>query len=79
VQGRELPGVGRDIVLRCGDLEAFGKTTWAASDRCGIHFYEPIAGSHLLKLRELSDAIEGSSMTPEEIQAAADWANGLAR
>lgn len=79
VQGRDLPGVGRDIVLRCGDLEAFGKTSWAASDRCGIQFYDPIPGRHVLKLRQLSDAIEDSSMTPEEIQAAADWANGLAR
>ncbi len=79
IQGPDLPDVGKDVVLRCGGLETFGKVSWAASGRCGIEFYEPIAVRHLMALRKLSDAIEDSSMTPDEVQAAADWASGFAR
>ena len=79
VQTAQLPGVGRDVILRCGSVDAFGTVAWAASDRCGIHFYEPISGRDLVALRSMSEALEGSEMTPEEYEAAADWANGFAR
>lgn len=79
VEGRGLPEVGRDIVLKCGGVEAFGSVAWSASGRCGLHFEEPIGGRDLVALRALAADTDESEMTFAEREAAADWANGLAR
>lgn len=79
VEGFHLPGVGRDIILRCGNIDAFGTIVWAASNRCGINFDEPVAAQDLVELRRLAAAAERSKMTPDEQLAVADWMNGLAR
>lgn len=79
LEGNDLPSVGKDIILRCAKLDTFGTIAWAASGRCGMQFDEPISSGELLALRALSTDYEKSEMTPEERQAAADWANGLAR
>ena len=79
VEGPQLPAVGRDIVLRCEGIDAFGTVVWAASGRCGIRFDQPVPGADVVELRRLAAAAGRSKMTPEERQAAADWANGLAR
>jgi hypothetical protein len=79
VEGAQLPEVGKDVVLKCGGVEAFGSIAWIAADRCGIHFDEPIPGRDLLTLRALAAEGSGSEMTYEEREAAEDWANGLAR
>src|SRR5262245_39061086 len=74
-----LPVTGKDVVLRCGSLDTFGTVVWNASGRCGVQFDEPIGGRDLMTLRAIAVASERSGMTPEEVQAKADWANGLAR
>ena len=79
LEGTDLPGVRKDIILKCGGMDTFGTIAWSTGGRCGIQFDEPISGGDLLALRKLSADIEKSDMTPEERQAAADWANGLAR
>lgn len=79
LEGSHLPAVGKDIILRCGELDTFGTIAWAASGRCGMQFDEPIGIEDLRALRALSAAAKRSDLTPDERQAAADWANGLAR
>jgi hypothetical protein len=79
IEADDLPPVGRDIVLKCAGIDTIGKVTWAASGRCGVHFYEPIPIRELVAIRDLAQSFEGSDMTAEEREAAADWANGLAR
>lgn len=79
LEGSRLPDVGKDIILRCGGLDKFGTIAWVASGRCGMQFDEPIAVEELRALRALFDAAKRSDLTPDQRQAAADWANGLAR
>jgi len=79
LEGADLPEVGKDIILRCGVIDTFGTVVWAISGRCGVHFDEPLGGRDLVALRAVATATERSGMTPEELQATADWANGLAR
>lgn len=71
--------VGKDVILRCGALDTFGTVVWAVDGRCGVAFDEPISTQELIAIRHLAVAAEKSQMTPEEIQAMADWKNGLAR
>ncbi|QNM82823.1 PilZ domain-containing protein [Sphingomonas sabuli] len=79
LEGRDLPAAGRDIVLRCGPMDAFGTIAWTANNRCGMQFDEPLSRGDLMALRQLADAEADCGMTTEERQAAADWLNGLAR
>lgn len=79
IEGRDLPDVGKDIVLRCGDVDTFGVIAWASEWRRGIHFDEPLSAAEVVELRNQFEAIENAAMTAEEIRAAADWASGLAR
>src|SRR4051794_36617850 len=79
VEGTGLPAAGKDVILRCGKLDTFGTIVWSASDRCGIHFDEPVPATELIALRSFAVAAERAGVSPEELQAAADWANGLAR
>ena len=79
LEGADLPPVGKDIVLRCAGLDTFGTIVWAEADRCGIAFDEQIRLRDLVRLRDVAFAIDESDFTAEEIAAAADWTNGLAR
>ncbi len=79
IEALGLPEAGKDVVLKCGGIEAFGSVAWAVGERCGIHFEEPIGGRDLMTLRALAAASGDSEMTFDEREAAADWANGLAR
>lgn len=79
VRGRDLPGVGRDVVLTCGQVDAFGRIVWASSDRRGIAFDDPISTTQLIALRDASVSAARSGITPHERQAIADWLNGMAR
>lgn len=79
LSGLGLPAVGKDIVLMCGPIEAFGTIVWAAGERCGMQFDQPISLRQLVALRQVAVAVEHSGISPEEIQAVADWESGLAR
>lgn len=79
LEAANLPGTGKDVVLKCGEIDTFGTVVWNASGRCGVHFDEPIGRLELVALRAVAVARERSGMTPEELQATADWASGLAR
>ena len=79
LEGADLPATGKDIILRCGAIDTLGTVAWNIGGRCGVHFDEPISGQDLIALRTIAVAAERSGMTPEELQATEDWANGLAR
>ncbi len=79
MEGASLPLVGTDVILRCGAIDVFGTVVWATDERCGVHFDEPVSPRELVALRQLAVASERYHMTPEELQAAADWLNGVAR
>ena len=79
LEGSGLPDVGKDVILKCGEIDAFGTVIWAVAGRCGLLFDEPISATDLVALRRVAVAAEQSGITPEELQATADWMNGLAR
>lgn len=79
VRGKIVPEVGKEVILRCGDFDAFGTITWADYRECGIHFDEPISLRDLVMLRDQSTELERSRRTPDEQEAAEHWANGLGR
>ena len=79
LEGAALPPVGKDVVLTCGSVEAFGTIAWAAGERCGVHFDDPIGIPELVALRRVAVAAEDAGMTPEEYEAVTDWQSGLAR
>ncbi len=79
LEGSDLPAVGKDVILKCGEIDTFGTVVWSVSGRCGLLFDEPISTKELIALRHVAVAAEQSGITPEELQATADWMNGLAR
>lgn len=79
LEGPDLPAPGKDAVLICGAVEAFGTIVWVAGERCGMQFDEPLAIPELMALRRVAMTGERAGMTADEQQAAADWQNGLAR
>lgn len=79
IRGVVIPEVGKEVVLRCGGFDTFGTVTWADYRECGIQFDEPISLRDLVTLRDQSAAMQRSGRTPDDHQAAEDWANGLGR
>lgn len=79
LEGPDLPPMGREVILQSGPVDAFGTVIWATSNRRGVRFDQPIGTSELLELRDASVSAEEAGMTPDEMQAIADWSNGLAR
>lgn len=79
LDGERLPEAGKDVVLTCSSIEIFGTVLWKADRRCGVLFEEPVARPVLVALREASWRAANSRFTDEEVQAASDWVNGLAR
>jgi hypothetical protein len=77
--GQGLPGLGKDVLLTCGTIEIFGTVAWAADGHCGVTFDEPISSQVLSDLRRTAAMVTQSRTTQEEMEAAADWLNGLAR
>ena len=79
LEAAALPAEGKEIILKCGVIDTLGTVVWNISGRCGVHFDEPLRGQDLIALRAFAVAAERSGMTPEELQATAAWASGLAR
>ena len=79
LEGRDLPVVGKDVILRCGGVDTFGTIAWAADEQCGMQFDEPIGVQELVELRALSAASARSPLSSDEQQGVHDWMNGLAR
>jgi hypothetical protein len=79
LEGQGLPGAGKEIVLRCGSIEAFGTIVWSEEDCRGVQFDDKLSPPDLITIRAHAAAVQHSRLSPEERQGAADWLNGLAR
>ena len=79
LKGKGLPAAGKDVILKCAGIDTFGTVAWADGERRGLAFDEPIGAGELVALRKVAAAAESSGVSSEELQATADWLNGLAR
>ena len=79
LEGAALPQPGKDVLIVLDSLDVFGTVLWREGDRCGVLFEEPISRADLAELRRCAGETPRSRFTDEEIEAAADWVNGLAR
>jgi hypothetical protein len=79
LEGPSLPAKGQDVVIKCGATDAFGVVVWSADGQCGIHFDEPIDPAEVERHRLESVHTARSGMSPEQEQAARDWAQGRNR
>jgi hypothetical protein len=79
LEGHGLPQAGKEIILRCGSVEAFGEVVWSEGDCRGIQFDEKLSPPDLITIRAHAAAVQHSRLSPEERQGVADWMNGLAR
>jgi hypothetical protein len=79
LMGGALPALGKDVLVRCGSIEVFGTVVWAEKGRCGIQFDEPITPREVAELRRTAAAADHSTADQDEMRAAQDWLNGLAR
>jgi hypothetical protein len=77
--GEALPAVGKDVLVACGPNEVFGTVVWAEGKHCGIQFDEPITPGLVAELRRTAAAADHSTASDDEMRAAEDWLNGLAR
>lgn len=41
--GHVLPAVGKDLVIRAGQLDVFGRVVWSNGGHCGVIFDAPLA------------------------------------
>ena len=79
LKGEALPALGKDVLVRCGPMEVFGTVVWEEKHRCGIQFDEPITPKEVAELRRTAAAADYSTADGDEMRAAQDWLNGLAR
>jgi len=79
LEGANLPPNGREVILKCGTVDAFGTVAWSTGGRCGVRFDQPISAVTLIALRRVATAAREQDQTAEELHAIADWMNGLAR
>lgn len=79
LEGANLPTIGREVILKCGSIDAFGTVAWVQGARCGVRFDQPINAGTLMALRRVASATREQGQTAEELHAIADWMNGLAR
>lgn len=73
-----LPKIGSDLVLKCGEIEAFCDVVWAHDGLCGLHFDEPISNEAVLSARHISDHFP-ERQEEQRLAAARDWAQGQSR
>lgn len=53
LQGLALPGVGRDVLLKAGDVELFGQIVWKSNGERGVKFDHALTDASLAELRSL--------------------------
>ncbi len=71
----QLPTVGAEAVLRCGQLDCFGVIVWARLRWCGVVFDEVITLPDVISIRQASDGSAGAAQ--KDLQdAARRWAEG---
>jgi hypothetical protein len=79
LEGPALPAAGQDVVIKCGATDAFGAVIWSIHGRCGIRFDQPIDPVEVERHRLAGEYSASSGISPEENQAAWEWARGRTR
>ena len=79
LRGQGLPAPGEEVIVLLGRLEAFGFVVWRDRDQCGIRFDVQLSNS----AKSIVESERGPSflatINGDDILAAGDWHNGLAR
>lgn len=50
LEGPNLPKPNREAILKRGQIDAIGVVVWSKGDRCGFHFFDPIAEATVVHL-----------------------------
>jgi hypothetical protein len=79
LEGKDLPEMGHDVVLKSGNLDVLGVVVWCRNGRCGVTFDQPIAEEEVH--RHWLEGIKTSHLgiAPEVREAAKDWVEGRIR
>jgi hypothetical protein len=51
LSGRDLPGDGRDVLIRVGELELMASVAWSKRNACGITFENGLESSAVERLK----------------------------
>jgi hypothetical protein len=79
LEGPGLPPVGSDLVIKCAGTAVFGIVVWGRNGRCGVRFDRPIDAADIARMRVDAAEHADTGITPEQQQAAEDWARGRTR
>ena len=79
LRGRDLPPPGEEVIVLLGRLEAFGSVVWRDEDQCGILFDVPLSESAQSVVESERGPSSLATISRDDILAASDWHNGLAR
>ena len=79
LEGPSLPAAGLDVVIKCGETDAFGVVVWSRDGRCGIDFDECLDPADVERQHRAGMSSASSGISPEEEQAARDWVQGRTR
>jgi hypothetical protein len=76
LRGPSTPSVGKSALLRLDGFQVLCKVVWVKNDLCGVHFEELIPPRVLAHFRKVGSTAQLGMLTPDEQQAAEEWANG---
>lgn len=72
------PKLSADLLLKWGELEAFGRVWWISDTLAGIHFEDPIPQTWILAARNMHDSMEWAKQQAEDWIAETNWVCGKA-
>jgi hypothetical protein len=79
LRGRDLPAPGEQVIVLLGRLEAFGSVVWRDEDQGGIRFDVSLTESAQSVVESERGPSSLVTISRDDILAASDWHNGLAR
>jgi hypothetical protein len=79
LRGRDLPAPGEEVIVLLGRLEAFGSVVWRDEGQCGISFDVPLSENAQSVVERERGPSSFATINRDDILAASDWQNGLAR
>ena len=79
LRGVNLPRADHDIWLKVGAVDVLATVVWSTGEHCGVTFDKPLNALQLHHLHDEGHRARYRRVTPEEMLAAEDWCNGLAR
>jgi uncharacterized protein involved in propanediol utilization len=75
----ELPDEGQELLLKMGQVEAFGVVVWKSGDLCGIAFDQPLTDAEVQHVGQEGRLSRMTHLTPDERLAYESWTLGPAR